>query len=133
MHRILIVDDDPAVGAATKTMLEHEGFEVTVVGDGRAGLEAFQAKPFDAVIVDIFMPGMDGFAVIKAFRQLSPDLPVIAISGFMDLYAFRDTPDHGPDILSMAAELGAVKSVHKPFRPRDLLRAVQDSLCSVAA
>lgn len=128
MRRILIVDDDPSVGSATQLLLEHEGFEVEVVNSGQAGLAAFAVRHFDAVIVDIFMPGMDGFATMKAFRERSPGVPIIAISGFMDLYAFRDTPEGGPDILSMASELGAVKSVAKPFRPRDLLRAVQESL-----
>jgi len=132
MQCILIVADEPSVGAATKILLEHEGVEVRAVESGEAGLKAFETTPFDAVIVDIFMPGMDGFATIKAFRKLRPSVPIIAISGFMDLYAFRDTPDKGPDILSMAAVLGAAKSVYKPFRPHDLLSAVQDSL-SVAA
>jgi DNA-binding response OmpR family regulator len=128
MRRILMIDDDPAVGAATKLMLEHEGFDVTVVEDGQSGLNQFKLRPYDAIIVDIFMPGLDGFATIKAFRQISATVPVIAISGFMDLYAFRDSADQGPDILSMAAEFGAVQSVEKPFRPRDLLRAVNQSL-----
>jgi CheY-like chemotaxis protein len=132
MRRILIIDDDPAVGAATKLLLEHEGFDVSVVEDGQSGLQAFEANPFDVVVVDIFMPGLDGFATIKAFRQVSPTVPVIAISGFMDLYAFRDSAEKGPDILSMAADIGAVRSVQKPFRPRELLRAVQDSLAAAA-
>jgi DNA-binding response OmpR family regulator len=132
MRRILIIDDDPAVGAATKMLLEHEGFDVSVVEDGRSGLQAFEANPFDVVIVDIFMPGLDGFATIKAFRQLNPTVPIVAISGFMDLYAFRDSADKGPDILSMATEIGAVQSVQKPFRPQELLRAVRASLAVAA-
>lgn len=121
MTRILVVDDDKAVRTAIKTILEHNGFDVVVVEDGRAGVAAVQDKPFDVIIVDIFMPGMDGLETIRLFHNHAPEVPVIAISGFM----FRDSAKPAPNFLSMATKLGAAYSLAKPFRPKDLLRAVE--------
>jgi CheY-like chemotaxis protein len=120
MSRILVVDDDRAVRTVIKTVLEHEGFDVVVAEDGRSGITAIQSCQFDVVIVDIFMPGMDGLETIRVFNEYAPSVPVIAISGFM----FRNTSTPAPDFLSMATKLGAAYSLHKPFRAKDLLRAV---------
>jgi DNA-binding response OmpR family regulator len=124
MRRILVIDDDRSVRTAIKTLLEHERFEVVATEDGRAGLEALESTPFDVVIVDIFMPGMDGLETITAFHRRAPRVPIIAMSGFM----FRDSAEPAPDFLSMATKLGAACSLHKPFRPRDLIAAVRACL-----
>jgi CheY-like chemotaxis protein len=55
MSRILVIDDDQAVRTAIKTVLEHNGFDVVVAEDGRSGIAEVQGRPFDVVIVDIFM------------------------------------------------------------------------------
>lgn len=122
MSRILVVDDDPSVRLAIQTLLQHEGFEVAVAAGGRDGVEAVQRSRFDVIVVDIFMPGMDGLETIRAFHQHAPAVPIIAMSGFL----FRDPmqPAPAPDFLSMATKLGAAYSLHKPFRPRELLNAV---------
>jgi DNA-binding response OmpR family regulator len=124
MSRVLVVDDDKAVRTAIKTVLEHNGFDVVVAADGRSGIAEVQGHNFDVVIVDIFMPGMDGLETIRAFNKHAPTVPVIAISGFL----FRDSAKPAPDFLSMATKLGAAYSLHKPFRPRDLLRVVEACL-----
>ena len=80
---ILVVDDDKAVRTAIKIILEHSGFDVVVAENGRSGVEAVQRGKFDVVIVDIFMPGMDGLETIRVFNKHAPEVPVIAISGFM--------------------------------------------------
>ena len=121
MSRILVVDDDKAVRTAIKIILEHSGFDVVVAENGRSGVEAVQRGKFDVVIVDIFMPGMDGLETIRVFNKHAPEVPVIAISGFM----FRDSGNPAPNFLSMATKLGAAYSLAKPFRPKDLLRAVE--------
>ena len=77
MRRILIVDDDQAVRMAIRVLLEHEGFEVVVAESGRRAIEAVDGAAFDLVIVDIFMPGMDGLETIKAFHRCAPGLPII--------------------------------------------------------
>ena len=105
-------------------MLEHDGYEVILAHDGRSGIAAIEPGVFDVVIVDIFMPGMDGLEAIRHIQYHAPLVPIIAISGFM----FRGTSDSTPDFLSMAAKLGAAHSLQKPFRPRDLLDAVESCL-----
>jgi DNA-binding response OmpR family regulator len=124
MSRVLVVDDDKAVRTVIKTVLELEGFDVIVAEDGRSGIAAIQSYSFDVVIVDIFMPGMDGLETIRIFNKHAPTVPVIAISGFL----FRDSSIPAPDFLSMATKLGAAYSLHKPFRPKDLLRVVEACL-----
>jgi len=124
MARILVIDDDKAVGAAIKILLEHEGSDVVHVEDGRSGIETTARGSFDVVIVDIFMPGLDGIETIKALHRLKPDMPIIAISGFM----FRDGRTRAPDFLGMATEFGAAHSLQKPFKPRDLLKLIESCL-----
>jgi CheY-like chemotaxis protein len=124
MSRVLVVDDDKAVRTVIKTVLELEGFDVVVAEDGRRGIAAIQSYNFDVVIVDIFMPGMDGLETIRVFNKYAPTVPVIAISGFL----FRDSSAPAPDFLSMATKLGAAYSLHKPFLPKDLLRVVEACL-----
>ena len=128
MARILVIDDDQPVRATIKLVLETQGFEVVAVESGRAGKKAIEATRFDAAIVDVFMPEMDGLETIRALRRRCPDLPIITVSGAISLFDYRDTMEPPPDYLAMAAELGAVASVAKPFQPRDLLRAVRESI-----
>ena len=122
MSRILVVDDDVAVRGAIKLVLEQEGHEVVLVSNGRAGVCAVESDAFDIVICDIFMPGMDGIETIHAFHQSKPQMPVIAMSGFM----FRDGQAPAPDYLSLSTKLGAAYSLRKPFRPQELLKAVRE-------
>ena len=83
MPRILVIDDDTAVLKATKIMLEARGFEVVAVGSGRLGVERVKAEAFDAVIVDLFMPEMDGLETTRVIHDHNAALPIIAVSGFM--------------------------------------------------
>lgn len=124
MANILIVDDDPAVQITIRLLLERAGHHVRVAGDGRKGLALFEAGPFDLVILDIFMPGMDGLETMRHVRALQPATPIIVMSGRSagpDSYA-------EPDFLRMATKLGAVASLQKPFRPEALLAAVDRGL-----
>jgi DNA-binding NtrC family response regulator len=124
MHRVLVIDDDRSVGTAIKTMLERDGYSVLLAQDGRNGIAAIGPGRFDVVIVDIFMPGMDGLETIRHIQYHAPLVPIIAISGFL----FRGPSESTPDFLSMATKLGAAHSLQKPFRPRDLLDAVEKCL-----
>ncbi len=126
MARILIIDDDEAVRRATVIMLEAGGFDVVAVENGPAGVEAVKAWPFDAVIVDIFMPGMDGFATTRAIHQHNPATPIIAVSGFM----FRDRCPAMPDFHPMATEAGAVATLYKPLRPNELVQTLTAAIGS---
>jgi CheY-like chemotaxis protein len=124
MARILIIDDDEAVRNATKIALEANGFDVVAVADGKSGILEIQNRNFDAVIVDLFMPGMDGLETTKAIRGLNPHMPIIAASGFM----FGGSCPEMPNFQEMAEEAGAISVLYKPFRPKDLLQTVYKAL-----
>src|SRR6188474_2651851 len=125
MLRILVVDDDTAVRGAIKMVLEQDGHEVVLASNGRAGVA--EEGSFDLVICDIFMPGMDGIETITAFHRSNPQMPVIAMSGFM----FRDGQTPAPDYLSLSTKLGAAFSLRKPFRPQELLKAVRQCMANL--
>lgn len=120
--KILIVDDDSAVQATIRLLLERAGHSVVVADDGRKGLAVFEAGDFDLLFLDIFMPGMDGLETMRLVHQQQPLLPIIVISGN------PITSGSGPDFLTMASKLGAVSSLQKPFRPAALLAAVAGCL-----
>jgi CheY-like chemotaxis protein len=120
MARILIVDDDSAVQATIRLLLERAGHSVVVASDGRKGLTIFESGDFDLLFLDIFMPGMDGLETMRLVHQRQPLTPIIVISG-------HPIPSHsisGPDFLTMATRLGAICSLQKPFKPSALLAAV---------
>ena len=122
--RVLIIEDDPSVGAAIQMVLDRGGFDTVHAPDADKGLQAFESSSFNLVIVDIFMPGMNGLKTIAEFRNRAPAVPVLAISGFR----FRDSMDPGLDFLGMAAEVGATVCLRKPFTSEQLMTAVRASL-----
>src|ERR1700761_3185125 len=124
MASILVIDDDPAVLATIKILLERAVHRVEAVDSSRAGLKLLGTRSFDLLIVDIFMPGMDGFETMKLVHQSYPEMPVIVISG----HQFPLPSEPPPDFLHMATRLGAVSSLQKPFRPAELLAVVNGSL-----
>lgn len=124
MAKILIVDDDLAVQATIRLLLERAGHSVVVAGDGRKGLAIFEAGNFDLLFLDIFMPGMDGLETMRLVHQQQPLVPIVVISGNP---VTADTGG-GPDFLTMATKLGAVRSLQKPFKPAALLAAVAGCL-----
>jgi len=127
MARILIVDDDTLVLASVQMLLIHAGHEVLAVDQAGKAILALEREPYDLVIVDVFMPGMDGYQAIKEFQRIDPGVPIIAMSGVM----FRDSSKrHAPDFLGMAGKLGATRTLNKPFKPAELIEAVQ--ACSKA-
>ena len=124
MAKILIVDDDNAVQATIRLLLERAGHSVVVASDGRKGLAAFEAGDFDLLFLDIFMPGMDGLETMRLIHQRQPLIPIIVISGNPVTWDSAS----GPDFLTMATKLGAVSSLQKPFKPAALLAAVTGCL-----
>ena len=129
MPRILLVDDDPLVRTAVRTWLERAGHEVVTADCGVTGLNALQRGNFELMIVDIFMPHMRGFESVRVFHQAAPQIPLIAISG----YVFAEKRSPAPDFLAMALELGAARCLRKPFLPSTLLAVIDACLQEYAA
>jgi len=129
MANLLVIDDDQAVLATIKLLLERAAHTVEAVNNSRAGLQLLGTREFDLLIVDIFMPGMDGFETMKLVHQSRPKMPVIVISG----QEFRVASEQRPDFLHMATRLGAVSSLQKPFKPAELMAAVSTSLSNTPA
>jgi len=129
VSNILVIDDDPAVRLTIKLVLEREGHDVALAADGRAGMTAIKSGDVDLVIVDIFMPGMDGIETIREVRKHQPGLPAIVISGT----SLGGPGLQAPDFLAMAVKLGAVHSLQKPFKPRDIIGAVRQCLGDAGA
>jgi CheY-like chemotaxis protein len=121
---ILVIDDDRAVLGTVKLLLERAAHAVEAVDNSRAGLRLLESQGFDLLVVDIFMPGMDGFETMRLVHQSWPEMPVIVMSG----QQFRLASEGGPDFLHMATKLGAISGLQKPFRPQELLAAVAKSL-----
>ncbi len=124
MTRILVIDDDKSVCIAIETLLRHQGCTAVVAENGHLGVETFERSDFDVVMIDIFMPELDGLETIKSFRRRAPAVPIVAMSGFR----FRNSATPAPDFLGMAAELGASYCLRKPFGPQQLMAAIQACL-----
>ncbi len=120
MARILVVDDQKDVRAMIAIVLRVNHFDVVEAASAAAGLKAFEAAGCDLAIVDIFLNDGSGADVIAAMRERVPDLPVVAMSGMTAL-----------DFVSEEAAMTNVACLQKPFRPNELMRAIQSAFASV--
>lgn len=116
-EKILVVDDDRLIREALRIVLQDEGFEVGTAGSGQEALEAARATPFDLVICDIRMSGMDGIQTLTSIKDLLPETRQIVITGFAD-----------PDAPVQAIKLGVDEYLMKPFTNEQFLSAVKKSL-----
>jgi len=105
-------------------ILDREGCEAMHVTDAVTGIRAFEASGFDLVMVDIFMPAVNGLKAITEFRTRSPTLPIVAMSGFR----FRESMDPDLDFFEMAIKRGATGCLRKPFTPRQLITVINANL-----
>jgi DNA-binding response OmpR family regulator len=115
MRRIFVVDDEPDVVELLRTILEAEGFEVEATTDGGTALPRILDRPPDLLLLDLMMPDMDGFELLKLLRQdpRGRELRVLILSA---------RTGHQDQVESL--QLGANAYVFKPFSPRDLTRQV---------
>ena len=118
MPKILVVDDDADVRRVLQLFLERAGYDVAVVGDGIQAVEAFGKIPYDLVITDIVMPEKEGIETISELRQLSPDLPIVAISGGGRIGAH--------EYLNWVRKCGVDHTFCKPIDRKSLLAAVEE-------
>ncbi len=124
MRRVLVIDDDISIRDAIELSLRRQDCVTVLVENGPLGVSTFETSEFDLVMVDIFMPDMDGLEIIKCFRERAPMLPIVAMSG----YRFRNSVSPAPDFLEIAAKLGATYRLRKPFGPRQLTAALNACL-----
>ena len=111
--KILVVDDEPSIREVVGLYLEQMGFDPTVVGDGHAALELIRTDPPDLLILDVMLPGVDGYEITRQVRANSA-IPIILLT------ARADEIDR---ILGL--EMGADDYVVKPFSPRELVSRVK--------
>jgi CheY-like chemotaxis protein len=124
MSHALVIDDDAQVCLAIRAWLEIKGIDAVLAESAGSGFQAFDRFNFDVMLVDIFMPEIDGLKAIRAFQQQSPKIPIIAMSGLVA----RHPPPQEPDYFGMALMLGASCCLHKPFQAKQLLAAVETCL-----
>jgi len=116
MGYILVVDDEPAIVTVVRERLEREGFTVQAVASGEEALTHMDADPADLVVLDVMLPGIDGFEVLRRLRSAGNTVPVIVLTA----------RDEDVDKI-VGLELGADDYLVKPFNPRELsarIRAV---------
>ena len=97
MARVLVVDDEPGIRTAVARGLAAEGMEVEAVGDGRAALEAGLSGRFDAIVLDIILPGLSGYRVLEQLRASGVDTPVLVLSAKDGEFDQADGLDLGAD------------------------------------
>jgi len=117
MANILVIDDDLSVRGIIEQILKSAGHKVILAADGSEGIRLCRTEPADLVITDIFMPGQDGVQTIMQFRNLFPQVPIIAMSGITE-----------GEMLAVAQKLGVVAILKKPFDHEQLLIAVEKAL-----
>jgi two-component system, OmpR family, alkaline phosphatase synthesis response regulator PhoP len=129
LGRVLIVEDDGAIRRGLADALKFSGYVVTEAGDGKAGLEAAVTGEVDLVLLDILMPRMDGFAVLKELRKAKPSLPVIFLTAKGEesdrVRGLRDgADDYVVKPFSASELLARVEAVlrRSPERPRNVPR-----------
>jgi DNA-binding response OmpR family regulator len=113
LERILIIDDDVELCSLVGEYLEAEGFGVASVHDGESGLHCLQANQYLLVVLDVMLPGMSGFDVLRKIRSQSR-LPVLLLTA------------RGEDVDRIVGlELGADDYLPKPFNPRELVARIR--------
>ncbi|MDO9758922.1 response regulator [Glaesserella parasuis] len=112
--RILLIEDDPLIGEGLKLGLSKSGFSVDWFTDGKTGLDALSSAPYDAVVLDLTLPKMDGLEVLQSWRRANQDVPVLILTA-------RDTLDER----IMGLQRGADDYLCKPFALAEVVARLQ--------
>ncbi len=116
-RRILVIEDDPSISLGLRINLEAEGYVVGVAEDGRAGLNRITSEPWDAIILDVMLPKLNGFEVVKHMRSLGDHTPVLMLSA-----------KSAESDKVMGLELGAEDYITKPFGVGEVLARIKVAL-----
>jgi DNA-binding response OmpR family regulator len=122
MPRVLVIDDEAPIRLLCRVNLEAAEFEVSEAEDGSSGLEAARAERPDVILLDVMMPGMDGWQVFEQLLQddATAKIPIVFLTARAEL---RDQ--------ARGLELGGVDYVTKPFNPLNLAPLIEDLLAHV--
>ncbi len=112
--KILLVEDDTSMGYLLTTILQGEGYKVKLCSDGESGLREYIPGQFDLCILDVMMPGMDGFTVARRLREVDPQVKFL----FLTARSLKEDMLHG-------FALGAEDYIRKPFDKDELLCRIQ--------
>jgi excisionase family DNA binding protein len=115
--RVLVVDDEAGIRELLSKTLALADYDVEAAGDGRAAIERLRAGPYDLLITDLKMPGMDGLSLIREARRLAPELPIIIITAFSTESSAIE-----------AINLGVAGYLTKPFRIAKILSTAAKAL-----
>ena len=121
MQKILIVEDDPAISRIERDYLELNQFSVTVAEDGEEGLREALKGEYDLILLDVMLPGIDGFAVCRALREKQIDVPILMVTARSE---DRDK--------IRGLGLGADDYIEKPFSPAVLVARIRANLAQYA-
>ncbi len=117
MKSVLVVDDEQSVRESIKMILEYDKYDVQFANDGQSAINKIAGTPFDVVLLDIKMAGMDGLKVLKTVKEKKPELPIVMISG------------HGTiETAVEATKLGAFDFLQKPLDRERLLITVRNAI-----
>ena len=113
--RILIVDDDIAIRKGLKKLLKKANYDVAVAADGFEAVDRFTSEPIDLLLLDLNMPGKDGWAAYEGITRKDPYVPTIIMTGL-------------PDQFPIAAAGGTGTLLEKPLEPKELLSVIESLL-----
>jgi two-component system response regulator PilR (NtrC family) len=114
---VLVIDDEEIMREILEALLTREGYQVRLASSGEEGLDLARSMPFDAAIVDVMMPGLDGIATLQELRKLDDDLPVLMITAFASV-----------ETAIAAMKLGAFDYITKPFKNDEVLIVVHNAV-----
>jgi DNA-binding response OmpR family regulator len=118
--RILVVDDEYSLRSTLTAQLKEQGYSVSAAEDGDVAIKMLRSQSFDLILLDLKMPHVDGYEVLKFVKHKHPKTKVMVLTGFADLKNALDSRG-----------LGADHFIAKPFERKDLLSAVQRLLRGV--
>jgi DNA-binding NtrC family response regulator len=114
---VLVIDDEEIMRDILGTLLEREGYSVRLAASGQEGLDLARSLPFDAVIVDVMMPGIDGLQVLDELKKHDDDLPVLMITAYASM-----------ESAISAMKKGAFDYITKPFKNDEVLVVLQNAI-----
>lgn len=117
MSRILVIDDERSIRNTLKDILEYEKYQVDLAEDGIKAIDKIKAGSFDVVLCDIKMPGLDGIEVLEKLQELTPDTPVVMISGHGNI-----------DTAVESIKKGAFDYIEKPLDLNRLLITIRNAM-----